>query len=133
MFGDADAIAVGDFDDGEAPVHRGLKIDVVRADPRRDGQLQLGRLGDPSGRQVGRPERLGDHDFRVRQFPIENGVRAILVGGDDQCMARPLEEFAQSEFSGNTAQKLAWREIDRRGVGSVCPSGYFHLGMSSRA
>jgi hypothetical protein len=113
VFGDADAIAVGDFDDREAPIHRSLKIDMVRANPRRDGQLQLGRLGDPRGRQVGRPERLGDHDFRVWQFPFKNGVRAILVGGHDQRMAQPLDEFAQPEFPGNTTQKLPWREIDR--------------------
>ena len=75
------------------------------------------------GRQVGRPERLGDHDFRVWQFPFENGVRAILVGGHDQRVAQPLEKFTQPEFPGNTAKKLAWREIDRLRVGSVCPSG----------
>ncbi len=49
-------------------------------------------------------------------------------------MAGLLEELAQAELAGDAAQQLAGREVDRLGVGVVCPSGYRAiLGMSSRA
>jgi hypothetical protein len=39
-------------------IDRGSQVDMVRSDPGRDGELQLGRLGDPLGSQIGRPEGL---------------------------------------------------------------------------
>ena len=58
VLGDTDAIAIGDFGHRQAPVHRRLQVDMIRPNPRRDRQLQLGRLGDPCGGQVRRPEGL---------------------------------------------------------------------------
>ena len=80
-------LRVGDLGDRDAALDRGLQIDVVGADARGDRQLQLGRLGDPLGGQIGGPERLRDHDLRVRQLALEDRVRPVLVRGDDQRVA----------------------------------------------
>ena len=58
MLGDADAVRVRDLGNRDPALDRRLQINVIRADPRRDRQLQLRRLGDPLGGQVGGPERL---------------------------------------------------------------------------
>ena len=72
VFGDADRIAVGDLGDRDPAVDRGLKVDVVGADAGGDGELQLLGLGDPIGRQIGRPEGLRDHDIRVRKLALKH-------------------------------------------------------------
>ena len=86
---------------------RRLQVDVVGADAGGDRQLQLRRLGDPLGRQVGGPERLRDDDLGVGQLALEDRVRAVLVGGHDQLVAAPLEELAQPELAGDAAEQLA--------------------------
>ena len=96
---------------------------MIRADAGGDRELQVRRLGDPLGRQVGGPERLGDDDVGVGQLALEVRVRPVLVGGDDQRVARLLEESAQAELAGHAAEQLARREVDRSGVGVVWPPG----------
>ena len=58
VLGDADAVAVGDLRDGDSAVDRRLEIDMIRADPRRDRELQVGRHGEALRRQVRGPEGL---------------------------------------------------------------------------
>jgi hypothetical protein len=65
---------------------------VVGADPGGDGELQLGRLGDPFASDVGRPERLRDNDFGVGQLPFEDGVRPVLVRSDEEFVPAGLEK-----------------------------------------
>ena len=75
VLGHADAVAVGHLGDGDAAVDRGLEIDVVGADAGGDRELELRRLGDPLGGQVGGPERLGDDDVGVGQLAFEDASR----------------------------------------------------------
>ena len=87
MLGNTDAVAVGDFSDDDFSLDGGLQIDVIRSDTGGDRQLELGRLGDALRGQVRRPKRLRDHDLRIWQLSLEDRIRAVLVGGDDQLMA----------------------------------------------
>ena len=102
---------------------RRLQVDVVRADPGGQRQLELGCLGDPLRGQVGGPEGLGDHHIGVRKLSLEDRVGSILVRGDDQLVAASLEELAQPELSGDAAEQLARLEVDpfgsRRGLAVV--------------
>ena len=120
MLRHADAVGVGDLGDGDTVLDSRLQIDVVGSDPRRDRQLQLRRLGDPLGRQVGGPERLGDDDLGVRELSFEDRVRPVLVGRDNIRMAALLEERPQPELTGNAPQKRPRLEVDplggRRGL-----------------
>ena len=97
---------------------------MVGADPGGDRQLQVRRLGDPLGGQVGGPEGLRDHHLGVGQVLVELGVLAVLVGGDDQLVARGLEELAQAELAGDAARaaRPGVKSI-ASGVGVLCPSG----------
>ena len=71
VFGDADRVAIGHLGDGDPTRDRGFQVDVVRPDARRDSHLQILRLGDPLCRQIGRPERLRDHDVRIHKLIFE--------------------------------------------------------------
>ena len=62
VLGHADTVAIGHFGHRNASAHRRLKIDMIGADPGRDRKLQSSRFGDPILGQVGRPERLRNHD-----------------------------------------------------------------------
>ena len=97
VLGDADAVAVGDLGDRDPALDRGLEVDVVGADPGGDRELQLRRLGDALGGQVGGPERLRDDDLGVGQLALEHRVGPVLVGGDDQRVALRLEEAAAAQ------------------------------------
>ena len=113
VLGDADAVRVGDLGDGQAVLDRGLQVDVVGADAGGQRELQVRRARDPLGGQVGRPERLGDHDLGARQLALEDRVRAVLVGGDDQRVARRLQEVAQPQLARDAADQLARGEAER--------------------
>jgi len=89
----ADAVAVGDRGDRDAFPDRGLKIDVIRPDPRGDRQLELLRLRDPFCRQVSRPERLRDDDLGIGQFAFKDRVLALFVRGHDESMAELFKEL----------------------------------------
>jgi len=58
VLGHADAVRVGHLGDRQAVLDRGLQVDVIGADAGGQRELQLRRLRDPLGREVGRPERL---------------------------------------------------------------------------
>ena len=113
VLGDADAVRVGDLGDGEAVLDRRLQVDVVGADPGGQRQLQVRRLGDPLGGQVGGPERLRDDDVGLGQLALEDRVRPVLVGGHRQRVAAGLEELPQAKLAGDAAEQLAGREPDR--------------------
>ena len=113
VLGDADAVAVGDLGDRDPALDGGLQIDVVRSDSSRHGELQPGRLGDPLGRQVRRPERLGDHDLGLWKRALEDRVGTVLLRGDDQLVAAPLQKPAQPQLARDAPQQLAGREVDR--------------------
>ena len=106
VLGDADAVGVRDLGDGDAVLHRRLQVDVVGADAGGDRQLQVRRLGDPLGGQVGRPERLRDDDVGVGQLALEDRVGAVLVRGHDQRVTLALEVLPQAELAGDAAEQL---------------------------
>ena len=112
MLGDADAVAVGDFGNGDAALDRRVEVDVVGPDARGDRQLQVSRLADPLRRQVRRPEGLGDDHVGVRQLALELGIRPILVGSHQQGVTALLQEPAQPELAGHATQQLARLEVD---------------------
>ena len=123
VFGHADAVAIGHLGNSDAPVHRRLQVDVIRADAGRDRELQLGRLANPLGSQVGGPERLRDDDVGVCQFLLEHAVGTVLVGRHDKRVTLRLEKLAQPELAGDAPQQLARPEIDRLGCRSGLPAG----------
>ena len=106
-------LRVRDLGDRHAVLDRRLQVDVVGADAGGQRELQLRRLGDPLGGQVGGPERLGDHDIGVGELALEDRVRAVLVGGDDQLVPGSLEELAQPQLAGDAAEQLAGPEAER--------------------
>ena len=87
MLGDADRVAIGHLGDGDAPLHRGLEVGMVRADPGGHDHLEVPRPADPLGGHVSGPERLRDDDVGVDELAVERRIRAVLVGGHDQAMA----------------------------------------------
>src|SRR5207302_9640714 len=97
--GDADVVRKDDLARRGAARDPSLPTDVVHADSRRDRQLELRRLRDPFGREVGGPERLRDDDLGVRELLLEDRVRTVLVGSDDEGVASLLEEWTQAELS----------------------------------
>ena len=58
VLGDADGVAPRDLHDVDPARHCRCEVDVVAADARGHGELELGRRGDARGREVRRPERL---------------------------------------------------------------------------
>jgi hypothetical protein len=99
LFRDADAVAVSDLGHGQLAVDGCLKIDVVRANTRCDGQFKLWSLGDSLGGQVGRPEGLRDDNLGVRQFLVESRSRAVFVRCHDELVPELLQVFTQSQFA----------------------------------
>ena len=97
----ADAVGVGHLCDGHALLYRCLQVDVVGADTGGYRQLQVRRLADPLGGQIGRPERLRDHDVGVGQLTLEDAVRTVLVGRNDHRVSLLLQEGAQAKLSRN--------------------------------
>ena len=115
MLGDADRVAVGHFGDGDAAVDRGLQIDMVGADPGGQRELEILRLGDAFGGQIGRPEGLRDDHVGIDQLALELAVGAVLVGCDDERVARAFEIFAKPQLARHAAEQFAGREVDRLG------------------
>ena len=112
VLGDADRVAVGDLGDGDALVHRGLQVGMVGADAGGDDELELLRLVEALLGHIGGPEGLRDHDLGVGQLLLEGRIRAVLVGGHDQCVAGLLQELAKPELAGDAAEQLARLEVD---------------------
>ena len=119
MLRHADAVGIGDLGDGDPVLDRRLQVDVVGADSRRDGQLQPRRVRDPLGRQVGRPERLGDDDLSVRKLSFEDGVRPVLVRRNDEGVAALLEERPQPELPQTLPRSSPGSKSIRSGDGVV--------------
>ena len=113
VLGDADRVRVGDLGDGDPAVDRRLQVDVVGADARGDGDLQIPRLGDPLGSEVGGPEGLGDHDVGVDELALEHRVGTVLVGGDDEAVPFPFEVRPQAQLARDATEQLPRREVDR--------------------
>ena len=86
--------------------------------------LRFGRLRDPLGGQVGGPERLRDDDVGVGQLALEDGVGAVLVGGDDEAVAAALRGTSAGPSSPETlpSSSPGVKSI-ACGVGAVCPPG----------
>ena len=125
MFGNADAIAVGHLGDGDAAIHGGLEIDMVRADAGGDGELELRSFGDALGRDVGGPKWLRNHDVGIDEFLVERAAFAVLVGCDDQRVSLGLKVLAQAEFARNAAEQGAGLEVNRLGGGQGLTVGIF--------
>ena len=117
MLSHADAVAVGDLGDRDAAGDGGLEIGVVRTDSGRDDQLQVGGLGEPLRRQIRGPERLRDDDVGVGQVAIELGVRALLVGRDDEFVTQPSRYVRRPSSPDTLTEQLSRGEVDalRRG------------------
>ncbi|SKU20184.1 Uncharacterised protein [Mycobacteroides abscessus subsp. abscessus] len=114
VLGDTDAVAVGHLGDRDSGLDGRIQINVIRADTGRQCQLELRRLGNSLGTEVGRPERLGDNDIGVGKFLLEHRVGPVLIGGDHQLMAVRLQIAAQPEFTRYATQQLTGCEIDGR-------------------
>ena len=125
VLGHADGIAVRHLGDGDALVHRGLKIGVIRADAGGDDQLELFRLLDPLLGHVSGPERLRDHDLGVGKLLVEHRILAVLARGHDQGVAGLLQEFAQAQLAGDAAEQLTRLEVDGRRRRRGLPVGIF--------
>ncbi len=123
VLGHADAVAVGHLGDGDAPIHRRLQVDVIRADTGSDRELQIVGLADSLLGQVGGPERLRDNDVGVGQLPLEHAIRSVLVRGDDERVTLRLEKFAQPELAGHAAEQVPRGEVDRPGCWSGLAAG----------
>ena len=121
----ADGIAVRHLGDGDALVHRGLKIGVIRADAGGDDQLQLFRLLDPLLGHVSGPERLRDHDLGVGKLLVQHRILTVLARGHDQGVAGLLQEFAQAQLAGDAPQQLTRLEVYGRRRRRGLPVGIF--------
>ena len=113
VLGDTDRVAIGDLGDRDPAIDRGSQVDMVGTDSRGDRELEVLRFGYPLGGQIGRPERLRDHDVRIHELTLELRIGPVLVLGDDQLVPGRLEEFAQAQLAGHAAQQLPRLEIDR--------------------
>ena len=115
VLGDADRIAIRDLRHRYAVVYRGLQVDVVGTNACGQREFQLLGLGDPLRRQIGRPKRLRDDDFSIGELALQHGIRAVLVGRDNEFVPIRLKVFSQAEFARDTAKKRAGFEVDRFG------------------
>ena len=81
---------------------------MVGPDAGSDRQLELRRLGDPFGGQIGRPERLRDDDIRIGQFAIEFGMgtRPYPQVTTNWVMTL-VQELAQTQFTRDASEKRA--------------------------
>ena len=80
-------------------------------------ELQLRRLGDPLGRQVGGPERLGDDDLGVGQLACRTRSPApSLSEVTTRVWPRPPGTCA-GRLARDAAQKLSRLEVDGLGRG----------------
>ncbi len=86
---------------------------MVGADARCHRKLEFLGLGDPLGGQIGRPEWLRDHDFRIGKLALEHRVGAVLVRRHDQGMAEGLDVFSQAQFARDAAEQHPRLEVDR--------------------
>jgi hypothetical protein len=78
VLSNGDDIGAGDFQNLGAVLHRGVEVDVVRADTSRDADFQfLGLLEEFSGEVPG-VERRCDQDLGINDVLLEDAVRAIL-------------------------------------------------------
>jgi hypothetical protein len=84
VFGDANTVRKGLFGYRDTGFDGRVQVHVVGADPCRDGEFQFLRFPDPICSKVGGPKRLRDDDIRIREFPFEDGIWPVLVGGDDK-------------------------------------------------
>ena len=114
---DADAVAPRHLAHRDAPVDGGLQVDVVGPDAGGDRQLEPGGLRDALGGQVSGPEGLGDDDVRVGQLPLEDGVGAVLVRGDNEPVPPLDQEPLQPESARYGPQEMTGGEVEggRRG------------------
>src|SRR3546814_6375610 len=71
----------------DAGLDRRVEIDMVGTDTSSERELELGRLGDALGRQIGGPEGLRDYYLSVGQLLLQHRNGAVLARGDDQRMA----------------------------------------------
>ena len=101
---------------------RRLQINVIRADPRRHSQLQLGRLRDPLGGQIRRPKRLRDHDLRIAQLALEHRLSPVLVRRDYEVVTTLLEEPPQPKLTRHAPNSSPGVKSIASGVGVVWPS-----------
>jgi hypothetical protein len=114
VLGDADAVAEGHLGDRDAVCDRRVQVDVVGTDAGGERQLEVRRLGDPLRGQVRGPERLRDDDLGIGQVLVELRVGGVLVRGDHELVAEALEEGAEPELAGDTAQQRSGCEVDGR-------------------
>jgi hypothetical protein len=69
---------------------------VVRADTGSDRKLQLLGFADALGGQISWPERLRDHDVRVRKLALKDRSRVVFVRGHNEPVAVRLKILAQA-------------------------------------
>lgn len=108
VLGDRDDVGARHFGDGDAAV--GLvgrvEVDVVRADPGRDGELELLGAREALRVEVARVEGGGDDDFGVDELAVEFRLLAVLGRGRHEGVALVLEPFAQAELVFGGSEQL---------------------------
>ncbi len=82
MLSHTDAVAVRHLGDGDTRLDRSIQVNMVRADSRRQCQLQLGRLGNSLRTEICGPEGLRDDHIGVGQLLLKHRVGPIFVGGN---------------------------------------------------
>ncbi|KAH3671631.1 hypothetical protein OGAPHI_000336 [Ogataea philodendri] len=82
-----------------------VQVDVVGSNTSNNQQLEVLSLLDSLLGDVGWMERSGDDDVCIRDVLLQSGVRALLVGSDDQLMALLLEPVLDSKGIFGTSIK----------------------------
>ena len=81
---------------------------------QRNRARRVLRLGKPFFGHIGRPEGLRDDDVGIGQFPLERGIRAVLVRGDNKLVTGRFEIFSQTELARHAAEQRPGLEVDGR-------------------
>jgi len=106
MLSYAIAVAISDFRDGDAVLHRGLQINVVGPDAGRDGELELLGFGQAVGREIARVEWRRNDDLGVDELALKGAVLALLVGRGHEGVALRLEPLADAQLALGGAEQV---------------------------
>src|SRR3546814_11655165 len=78
MLGNADRVAEGDLGHRDAGLDRRVEIDMVGTATSSERELELGRLGDALGRQIGGPDGVRDYYPVAGQLLPQHHNGAVL-------------------------------------------------------
>src|SRR3546814_4212730 len=99
MLGNADRVAEGDLGHRDAGLDRRVEIDMVGTDTSSERELELGRLGDALGRQIGGPEGLRDYYLSVGQLLLQHRNGAVLARGRSEEHTSELQSLMRISYA----------------------------------